>query len=319
MGGDDLELRLRSVLDEVRAAGRGDELRGILEDFLRAPRPAPPGAPGTKGAPAPKASGDGTSDYTLRNGMVGSSEAMARVHELIERAGPTAVSVLVRGETGSGKELVARALHARSGRSGGFVAENCAAVAPSLLESELFGHAKGSFTGAVADRDGCFVTADGGTLFLDEIGDMPLDMQAKLLRVLETGEVRPVGSTRTRRVDVRVIAATHRDLAAMVAEKRFREDLLYRLDVVEILVPPLRERPEDVPELVAFFLERLGASDRTVAPDALEALARHGWPGNVRELENEMQRAVALSAGAIDRTSLSPALAAAGQEEGGRP
>ena len=184
----------------------------------------------------------------------------------------------------------------------------------SLLESELFGHKRGSFTGAVADRDGHFVAADGGTLFLDEIGDMPLDMQVKLLRVLETGEVRPVGGNTTVRVDVRVVAATHRDLEAMVRRRAFREDLYYRLAVMRIELPPLRERPEDVEPLVRLFLELAARDDgvepRALTEAALDALKGAPWPGNVRQLENEIRRASVLAKGTIDVGDLSPALVA---------
>jgi transcriptional regulator with GAF, ATPase, and Fis domain len=239
--------------------------------------------------------------------MVSAAPAMAPVFELIERVAPSDVPVLVFGETGTGKELVAHALHAHSRRAKRtFLAENCAAVPANLLESELFGHKKGSFTHAIADRPGHFVTADGGTLFLDEIGDMPLEMQSKLLRVLEAGEVRPVGSSTTVHVDVRVVAATHRDLVAMVKERRFREDLLYRLNVVKITLPPLRERAGDVALLTRWFLRKFAAPGVELAPEALAALERCTWPGNVRQLENELRRATALTRGNIGVEDLSP-------------
>jgi transcriptional regulator with GAF, ATPase, and Fis domain len=219
--------------------------------------------------------------------------------------------VLVLGETGTGKELVARALHDRSRRAKKtFLAENCAAVPASLLESELFGHKKGSFTHAIADRPGHFVAADGGTLFLDEIGDMPLEMQSKLLRVLETGELRPVGASQSVRVDVRVVAATHRDLPTMVRERAFREDLYYRLNVVRIVLPPLREREGDVELLARYFLGRFALPGVELAPEALAALCDHPWPGNVRQLENELRRATALTRGRIERSDLSAELQA---------
>jgi len=242
-----------------------------------------------------------------RLGMIGAAPALKTVFELIERVAPSDVPVLIHGETGTGKELVARALHQLSRRAKKtFLAENCAAVPASLLESELFGHKKGSFTHAIADRAGHFVTASGGTLFLDEIGDMPLEMQAKLLRVLETGEVRPVGSSQTVHVDVRVLAATHRDLPAMVRERRFREDLFFRLNVIRIQLPPLRERPGDVELLVHFFLARLLDPGARIAPEALAALVAYSWPGNVRQLENELRRAAALYRGSIELEDLSP-------------
>ncbi|HEX6882884.1 MAG TPA: sigma-54 dependent transcriptional regulator [Planctomycetota bacterium] len=251
-----------------------------------------------------------TGEYPGRYGMITGAPAMQKVFELIERVAPSDVPVLVWGETGTGKELVAQALHARSRRAKKtFLAENCAAVAATLLESELFGHKKGAFTHAYADRPGHFVTASGGTLFLDEIGDMPLEMQAKLLRVLESGEVRPVGGNQVVRVDVRVVAASHRDLAAMVAARKFREDLYYRLNVVRIALPPLRERTGDVALLARFFLSRFAAPGVELAPAALAALEAHTWPGNVRQLENELRRAAALTRGRIERSDLSPELA----------
>jgi len=294
MKDDRLEGELRRLLEEARASGRLPALRGLLREFLAG------------GAEVPV--GDG--DVPMRCGMVGASPGMLAVFELIERVAPSAVPVLIHGETGTGKELVAQALHDLSPRGKAqFVAENCASVPASLLESELFGHVKGSFTGAIADREGHFAVADRGTLFLDEIGDMPLEMQAKLLRVLEEGEIRPVGSNKTRMVDVRVLAATHRDLAAMVEGRRFREDLFYRLNVVRIELPPLRERPGDVEHLVRFFLARFGRTPSgipaRITPAALERLAAAPWPGNVRQLENEIRRAVALcSDGTIDVADL---------------
>ena len=250
--------------------------------------------------------------YPGRYGMISAAPEMRGVFDLIERVAPSDVPCLVHGETGTGKELVAHALHTRSRRAKKmFLAENCAAVPANLLESELFGHKKGSFTHAIADRPGHFVTADGGTLFLDEIGDMPLEMQSKLLRVLESGELRPVGSSQVVRVDVRIVAATHRDLTAMVSERRFREDLYYRLNVIRIVLPPLRERTGDVELLTRFFLSRFAAPGTDLSPEALEALRTHDWPGNVRQLENEMRRATALTRGRIERADLSPELQAA--------
>jgi transcriptional regulator with GAF, ATPase, and Fis domain len=207
---------------------------------------------------------------------------------------------------------VARALHAASPRAAGpFLAENCAAVPAGLLESELFGHVKGAFTDAVADRKGTFAEADGGTVFLDEIGDMPLEMQAKLLRVLQEGEVRPVGSNRTLAVDVRLVAATHRDLAERCAQGLFREDLYYRLDVVTLLLPPLREREGDVELLARHLVSRAGEElgrEVRLSEEALAALRAWRWPGNVRELENELRRAAVFCDGEIRPQDLSPRL-----------
>jgi two-component system response regulator HydG len=233
-------------------------------------------------------------------GLVGESPAMRRVSDLIGRVGGTDASVLIQGETGTGKELVARALHANSARSSGpFVALNCAAVPPNLLESELFGHARGAFTDAKSARDGLFLEASQGTLFLDEIGEMPLEMQAKLLRALQERTVRPVGANTEVPFDARIVAATHRDLEADVQARRFRQDLFYRINVVRIDVPPLRERGSDVLKLAAFFLEKAGARSPNgrigLSPQVAERLLAYDWPGNVRELENCIERAVALA------------------------
>jgi DNA-binding NtrC family response regulator len=234
--------------------------------------------------------------------MVGSGQAMQRLFELIRRAAPSEGRVLVTGENGTGKELVARAIHENSRRSGGpFVKLNCAAVPADLIESELFGHERGAFTGAVAARRGKFELADGGTLFLDEVGDMPQAMQAKVLRVLQEGEFERVGGQQTLRCDVRVVAATNKDLQAEVEAGRFREDLYYRLNVVPIHSPPLRERKEDLPELAARFLaeacERNGRRPMSLGREAVLALQSHEWPGNVRELRNLVERLVILCDG----------------------
>ncbi|WP_305045125.1 sigma-54-dependent transcriptional regulator [Geoalkalibacter sp.] len=231
----------------------------------------------------------------LKGDLVYASQAMAQVMGLVERVAPAGSPVLVRGETGTGKELVARALHERSGRPlERFFALNCGAIPAGLLESELFGHARGSFTGAERERDGLFLAADGGTLFLDEIAELPLELQPKLLRVLQDGEVRRIGETRSRRVQTRVIAATAVDLKQAVSDGRFREDLYYRLNVVELIIPALRERREDIRPLADHFLERIARREgRTVprfAPACLELLENHSWPGNVRELANFIER-----------------------------
>jgi two-component system nitrogen regulation response regulator GlnG len=236
--------------------------------------------------------------------LVGRSGALLEVFKTIGRVASSDVPVLVTGESGTGKELVARAIHQASARTEQpFVAVNAAAIPRELLESELFGHERGAFTGAVDSRPGRFREARGGTLFLDEIGDMPLELQAKLLRVLQSGEVTSVGGRRPEHVDVRIIAATHRDLDAAVRDGRFREDLLYRLRVVPIEIPPLRERPEDISALaqhfVARYAEELGSGRRVLSPDALECLLGHAWPGNVRELENAIKRALVLGSGEV--------------------
>ncbi len=237
--------------------------------------------------------------------LVGSGAAMREVASVVRRIADTNVPVLVLGETGTGKGLVARALHGEGGRaSGPFVTVNCAALPEQLLESELFGHARGSFTGAVGERRGLFEEASGGTLFLDEIGEMALPLQAKLLDVLERGVVRPLGSNKERPVDARIVAATHRDLAARVARGEFRDDLLFRLDVVTIDVPPLRHRRDDIPELVVHFLEagkkkHPDAAGERFTLEAMACLQRYPWPGNVRELEHLVERSLLLGSGSL--------------------
>ncbi len=230
--------------------------------------------------------------------LIGESAVIREVDEIIRRVAPMPSTVLVEGESGTGKELAARAIHGHSGRGGSFVPINCGAISPELLESELFGHARGAFTGAHRARDGLFTYADSGTLFLDEIGEMPLAMQAKLLRVLEDRVIRPVGANREIPVDVRIIAATNRDLGDEVAAGRFREDLYYRLNVLTIRMPSLRERPEDLPVLAQHFLATLAAELGIARPSygALElgALAGYHWPGNVREFKNVMERSLLL-------------------------
>ncbi len=224
------------------------------------------------------------------------------MRERIERVARSMAPVLIQGESGTGKELVARAIHERSSRGAGpFVAINCGAIPEALIEAELFGHRKGAFTGAQEDRPGVFQAAQGGTLFLDEIGELPLPLQTRLLRAVQERAVRPVGATAEQPVDVRLLSATHRDLAAEVAAGRFRQDLYYRLNVIEIPLPPLRERREDLPLLAGAVLQRLAAEAGTapaaLAPEALAALAAQPLPGNVRELENRLHRALALSRG----------------------
>jgi two-component system nitrogen regulation response regulator NtrX len=239
-----------------------------------------------------------------RYAMVGTSKAIRDVLAMVEKVAPMPTRVLITGENGSGKELVARAIHRQSPRAAGpFVAVNCAAIPTELIESELFGHMKGSFTGAISDRAGKFEQADAGTLFLDEVGDMSLAAQAKVLRVLQEGQVTRIGSTKPVPVDVRVIAATNKDIEAEIRTGRFRDDLFYRLSVVPIAVPPLRQRREDIPLLVERFVAELaqfdGIAPKTVTPDALELLRRHDWPGNVRELRNTVERLLIMANGDI--------------------
>jgi DNA-binding NtrC family response regulator len=234
--------------------------------------------------------------------LIGSGAAMQRVFDVIKRAAETDLTVLIRGESGTGKELVAQALHQRSTRaSRAFVAVNCAAISRELVESELFGHEKGAFTGADSRRIGRFESAHGGSIFLDEIGDMPADTQAKVLRVLQERAFERVGGNTRLEVDVRVIAATHRDLEAEVKHGKFRQDLYYRLKVLQLELPPLRERTEDIPALAERFLsqiaERLGRPKRPLSEGALRRLTRHPWPGNVRELRNVVEQASVLAAG----------------------
>jgi two-component system response regulator HydG len=246
------------------------------------------------------------------DGMVGCSAAMATVKELIASVAPTPATVLILGESGTGKELVARAIHEQSPRNAkAFVDVNCAALTETLLESELFGHSRGAFTGAFTARRGLFEEASGGTLFLDEIAELSPSTQARLLRVLQDGKVRPVGSNDSREVDVRVVSATNRDLERAVRDQRFRADLYYRLNVVKIELPPLRERMEDVPALAHHFLgkcnAKLGKTVGHMDDAALDALSRYLWPGNVRELENALERAIIVAKGDVLTADLLPA------------
>jgi DNA-binding NtrC family response regulator len=269
---DEIRLVVRRALERTRLARENRELRERIER-----------------------------DFGMGN-LVGRGAAMRRVFETIRKVAETDLTVLVRGESGTGKELVAQALHEASARKKGpFIAVNCAAISRELVESELFGHEKGAFTGADARRAGRFEAAHGGTIFLDEIGDMAPDTQAKVLRVLQERCFERVGGGKPIEVDVRVVAATHRDLEKDVAADRFREDLYYRLKVVELQLPPLRERPEDLPALAERFLGdvagRLGRPQKRLSPEALGALVRHPWPGNVRELQNVIEQAAVLSGG----------------------
>lgn len=231
--------------------------------------------------------------------LLGTSPAMQEIRRLIEKLARNQAPVFISGESGTGKELAARSIHTRSPRSAQpFVAVNCGAIPQDLMESEFFGHVKGSFTGAVRDKPGLFQTADGGTLFLDEVADLPLSMQVKLLRAIQEKSVRPVGGEKEEPVDVRIISASHKDLAAMVASGEFRQDLYYRIHVIELIMAPLRERPEDIPVMIDHILSRLaqrmGTSKPRLEQNALQALYQHDFPGNVRELENLLERATAL-------------------------
>jgi DNA-binding NtrC family response regulator len=243
--------------------------------------------------------------------IIGNSEALQSVFRLVEKVADTNINVLIQGESGTGKELIARSLHFNSSRANkAFLAINCGALPENLLESELFGHTKGSFTGATTDKKGLFRSADGGTLFLDEIGEMPQPLQVKLLRAIQEQEVTPIGSSNTIKFDARIIAATNKDLEQEVTEGRFREDLFYRLNVVEINLPPLRDRREDIPLLVKHFVtkaaEAQNAPPKTVSNDVLSILLNHRWQGNIRELQNAIERSFILSGEEIEVESLPP-------------
>jgi two-component system, NtrC family, response regulator HydG len=290
---DELALFLRRALDEARLRSEAVLLRRALRDR-----------------------------FALAN-LVGESPAMRALFDLVERVADAEVPILLSGETGTGKGLVARALHALSRRSSGpFVTVNCAALPENLLESELFGHVKGAFTGAISQRTGLFEEAQGGTLFLDELGEVDISLQAKLLDVLENGQVRAVGSNKVRPVDVRVVAASNRNLREMVANHRFREDLLFRLDVVRLELPALRDRLGDLPILVAHFLKAAKVRHpqspvERFSPEAHARLARHPWPGNVRELENLVERAVLLGRASEIQAQELQLEAGRGSDEGG--
>jgi len=232
-------------------------------------------------------------------GLIARSNEMQRVLDLVRRVAPTDATVLIQGESGTGKEVIAKAIHHASPRAGrAFVAVNCGALPEPLLESEIFGHVKGAFTGATAHKKGLFEEAHGGTFFLDEIGEMPSTLQVKFLRALQEGEVRPVGSTQSTIVDVRVLAATNRDLGQLMQQGKFREDLFYRLNVIPVILPPLRERREDIPALAEHFLQRYGQKQGRplrLSAEAVDKLLRYPWPGNVRELENAMERTAILA------------------------
>jgi two-component system response regulator PilR (NtrC family) len=271
---DDLRHRVRKGLEERRLRGENLRLRQEVEHR-----------------------------YQFGN-LIGKSPQMREIFSTIERLGDSKATVLITGESGTGKELVAKAIHFNSYRKGrAFVTVNCGAIPHELMESELFGHVKGAFTGALSAKQGLFEVADGGTLFLDEVSELPLHLQVKLLRVLEDPEIRPVGGVKSVRVDVRIIAATNRDLTQAMARGAFRQDLFYRLNVIMIQLPPLRERHEDIPLLIEYFLQKFrgtsGEEARVVSPEALSALESYAWPGNVRELENVIERAVTLERGPV--------------------
>ncbi|HTY93240.1 MAG TPA: sigma-54 dependent transcriptional regulator [Steroidobacteraceae bacterium] len=263
-------------------------------------------------------------DNTTRRGpgLLGSSASMQQLREMISRVARSEAPVYIFGESGTGKELVARLIHQSGARADSpFVPVNCGAIPTELMESELFGHKRGSFTGAVADKKGLIQSAEGGTLFLDEVADLPLHMQVKLLRVVQEKTVRPVGESREERVDVRILSATHRNLSDLVAAGRFREDLFYRINVIELRVPPLRERSGDIPDLAGTILERLSRRMKietpVISPEAMQALQAYAYPGNVRELENIIERALTLTTSGVitlEQVKLRPAipLAAAG-------
>jgi len=289
-GSNTIEAMRLGAFDHLTKPLGREALTAALGRALKAGAQAAHKTPGT---PAP----DG--DLYIDEKILSNSEEMRTIFKRIGLVADSDNSVLVLGETGTGKELVAQALHQNSARAAGpFVAVNCAAIPAELLESELFGHVKGAFSGATADRPGRFREADGGTLFLDEIGDMALPTQAKILRVLQEREVTPLGARHSQQVDLRIVAATHRDLEAEVAAGTFRADLWYRLQVITIALPPLRERAGDVTLLAAHFLRgQAGGHAKRLSEPALRALEAHDWPGNVRELRNTMQRAMALSEG----------------------
>lgn len=252
-----------------------------------------------KAKAANKAAAGAIAASTAIAGMIGASDVMQDLYNRIHKVAPTNATVLIHGETGTGKELVARALHEESNRNNHLmISVNCAAIPDTLIESELFGYEKGAFTGAATNREGLVAAADGGTLFLDEIGELPLEAQARLLRVLQEGEVRPLGSVESRKVDVRLVAATHRDLRKLSKEGKFREDLYFRINVVQLELPPLRDRGRDIINIAESLLQRycaqFGKAQLKLSSGAMDAIMSYNWPGNVRELENAMQRAVIL-------------------------
>lgn len=299
---DALLARFEALLAEAGARDDAAEIwPGLTAAWAKATRAV--GRAGSSGPDREAADAQGAADDEATwHGMIGASPAMLALRDSIERFATVDSPVLIRGESGTGKDLVARIIHSLGPRSDRpMVCENCAAIPENLLESVLFGHVRGSFTGAVRDHPGHFVAAHRGTLFLDEIGDMPLAMQAKILRVLQEGEVRAVGGEKVRKVDVRVIAATNRDLGQMVRDRTFREDLYFRLDVLSLELPPLRDRGDDVLRIARALLrqsaERAGGRALCLSDAAAAAIGRFEWPGNIRQLQNEIQRLAALADG----------------------
>jgi len=299
---------LRSAVDSMRMGAMDyiakpfdhDEMLQAVARILRERQNAPQTPAASQGTAATSQSGEAQSDI----GIIGSCSAMQDLFGKIRKVAPTDSTVLIQGESGTGKELVARALHNLSRRAKApLISVNCAAIPETLIESELFGHEKGAFTGATAGRTGLVEAADGGTLFLDEIGELPLEAQARLLRVLQEGEIRRVGSVQSQKVDVRLIAATHRDLKSLAKTGQFREDLFYRLNVIALKLPPLRERGGDVLEIARAFLQRqakrMERGELRFAPEAEKTISQYTWPGNVRELENAIERAVILCDGSV--------------------
>src|SRR2546425_760892 len=305
-GYGDIPMTVRAMkagaIDFLTKPFRDEDLLTAVAQALHRARPMVPG-PHTPTAVTPAAAEDRRSARHFPE-IIGTSAALRRVLQEVETVAPTDATVLLLGETGTGKEVLARAIHRLSRRAAqAFVTLNCAAIPTGLLESELFGHEKGAFTGAIAQRLGRFELAHRGTLFLDEVGEMPLELQPKLLRVLQEREFERLGSTRTLRTDARLIAATNRDLSAMVEAQQFRADLFYRLHVFPVQVPPLRERPEDIPLLVRHFVaqyaRRMQRTIDTIPAATLDALCRYPWPGNIRELQNCLERAVIVSPGPV--------------------
>ena len=295
-----LELRLRG--DEIRAVDlrstNGTTINGvkIREAIVEAGAIIKVGDTELRTAAVQEPVTIPLSSQTHFGGLLGKSSAMRQVFGILERVAPSEATVLIQGETGTGKEVTAEAIHSHSSRAEGpFMTIDCGAIAANLVESELFGHAKGAFTGAMTERRGVFEDADGGTLFLDEIGELPLEMQPKLLRALETRTIRRLGETRSRPIDVRVVAATNRDLAEEVNRGTFREDLFFRLAVVQVELPPLRQRREDIPALVRHFINRFAPDSPAPSKELMSNLAAQPWTGNVRELRNAVERALALS------------------------